>query len=480
MVGMYGNNIRSPHSGACQRKMRLRENELEYTRDDGSTARKAIRGNEVYLGMMEARSVDLSSIHDPRYIRILWLYDNWLERIDLTPLTDFTRLESLSLRGNHLTEIDLRPLAACDRLRRLDLSGNRLTTIDLSPLKSCSYLERVNLGGNSFRELDLGVMGMLPRLRELVLGLDPHTKVSDTKSVSVHRGEEPKEYPGEQENLRLDLTPLFWSTSLESVVIGPTDIPYAESLLRHIALSRTKNNRDLITSAPEPIPVPAMLWLDDGFAEDIHWIQYTASTTRPAASLLEDLKRSVGRIDTEYWFHAQKGMMDGLGLSWISGYDGPPMDLLTLEESPEDIHILKQEVSRQAARLLRKQVRAGGSTLFISIDDTIAHGFVDLASEVVTARKHEFEEMQVPVNEGYASIGCLLLSDYGLRLCREVGIRQARIKEELFETIRRALAAAGLFVERVDVSSRRDFHEDMPNVSESLSDFVLRYYIRTA
>ncbi len=455
----------------------MRDNLLEYTRADGSTATKAIRGNEVYFGMMGARSVDLSSVHEPRYIRVLWLYENQLEEIDLSPLRDFIRLESLSLRGNELRTIDLKPLSSCERLRRLDLSNNQIRTLDLAPLQSCVHLEGINIGGNPFTNLDLGIIGSMPELRELILTLEPSAASNDTQAVSSTSKEQGSRHVGAQERLKLDLTSLFWSTTLESVIVGPSDVLHAEALLKHIALSQVQSSKNLITSAPKPAPRPAVLWLDSFMAHRMHWIRYEQWHEASIGSLLNRLKQSLKRIDSNYWFHAQKGMMEALGLDWISGYDGPPLDLLKSVESSNTFEELQQDISETAAELLQRQMSTGGSTLFISIDDLIANGFLDLASEVVDARKKEIECMRVPVHEGYASIRCLMLSEYGFRMCQELGIKEVRVSEDSFDELRDALATAGIFLEKVDVPSFREFQHEGPNTSKSLADFVLKYYI---
>jgi hypothetical protein len=337
----------------------------------------------------------------------------------------------------------------------------------------------MNIGGNAFTELNLSVIGDLPELKEFILQLEPRTTLIDMQVVSVSVGAEQNDCMEPRHQLKLDLTPLFWCGSLESVVVVPTDVPYAEILLKHIALSQTKNNRSIITSAPDSMPSPAMLWLDSSFAERIHWINYHTWNEDQIPSLVSQLEDNLEHFDRIFWFHAQKGMMEGLGLSWISGYDGSPLDLLEFKQDPTDIKSLQEQVSQTAANLLTNQVRNGGPTLFINVDDLIANGLLDLASEIVEARKNEFQNMRVPVHDGYASIAPLLLSDYGLRMCREVGIRQIRIKESLFENLRNALVAAGLFVERVEVKSVRDFQDNMPRISKSLANFVLRYYVRT-
>ncbi len=455
----------------------LRDNLLEYTKTDGSTATKAIRGNVVYFGMMGARSVDLSSISDPRYIRILWLYENQLEEIDLSPLSDFVRLESLTLRGNELRTIDLKPLTSCDWLKRLDLSNNQLRTLDLAPLQSCVHLEEINIGGNPFTNLDLRVVGNMPELRELILTFKPIAASIDTQPVSSASKEQRSRHIGAQESMTLDLTPLFWSTTLESVIVGPNDMLHAEALFKHIALSQVQSSKNVITSAPKAAPKPPVLWLGSFLAERMHWIRYEQWREEFIGSLVSRLKKSLKHIDSSYWFHAQKGMMEGLGLDWISGYDGPPFDLLNSVESSNTLEELLRNISENAAELLQKQVSAGGSTLFMSIDDLIANGFLSLASEAVDARKEEIERMRVPVHEGYASIGCLMLSEYGFRMCQELGIKEVRISEELFNRLREALAMAGIYVQKVDVPSFREFQDEGPNISKSLADFVLKYYI---
>jgi hypothetical protein len=229
------------------------------------------------------------------------------KRIDLSNVSKFKSLHTLDLSHNMLDQLDLSPLAACSLLNDVRIQSNHLTSLDLWPLLNCKELKEMDISENRLHGLDL--------------------------------------------------SPIFLKTNvrMDSFVVISADL-----LLRYIFTRDELGKRFRLIrtdGAPWTAP-PVIMWLAyTDLANRLEWIDIK----KRIDPLLSDLTQ-------EQWFSAQRGLLSGLGMVELAGFDGNPMELLIGTNGgisfKEAIHTIYDNV----VRLLEKQLDNNGPTLFLDID----------------------------------------------------------------------------------------------------------------
>jgi hypothetical protein len=425
--------------------------------------------DRVYLGGEGIVHVDLNPLANCEELELLWLYGNCLDTVDLEPLRHCPRLMSLSLRANRLDSIDLRPLSHCVSLEELDLSGNSITTLDVTPLASCSRVRQLDFSGNPIDSLILYPLQDCKQLSRIIVGGKQREK-GQADSCTPQVGHESDNRAVTE---TLDVTPLFWLDTLTDVELRGNVQLRVDPALKYIAAAKALRMRDTITSSPRTDTPPVLRWMTHAHHSRLTAYDYESEAERVGTEeLRKRLDAILSRVLPGHWFHAQKGLLEGFGLGYLSGYDGDPILLTPLEDCGSDFSKLKQSLLQRAIELIRAQVKRRGPTLFIDVHSLLAIGEPKLADRIIHLRQKEMDSVVVPLDRGQADISELKLTSYGHSLLSALGEERSRIPVTDLDRVACALADAG-FRLRSQERSVTGNRGAKPRVTQSFFDFVL-------
>ncbi|MFQ5834048.1 MAG: hypothetical protein ACE5H4_15195 [Candidatus Thorarchaeota archaeon] len=272
--------------------------------------------------------------------------------IDITSLDQCRELETLDLSNNLLDSLDLAPLSNHSKLRLLFLQDNRLSELNLWPLAKCNGLEEINLLNNRLRTLDI-------------------TPVFDLRELRIN----------------------------SSVVLA------ADYMLKHILPPRVIQNRFRSVRSEHPfrLAMPIVIW--NSYSELLRRHGWKSVYIR--------IRQTLDRVPPELWFHAQKGMLEGLGMSELAGYDGDPRRLIEGVNEHQDVEPALDMIYDTALELLSEQFQQGGPTLFLDTGAMRNTRASRLIPTILDRRKREMEDITVPILDGRAHLQSLWLSSYG-------------------------------------------------------------------
>lgn len=310
--------------------------------------------------------------------------------IDLSELAECDRIETLDVSHNLVESIDMGPLQESQTLKRLLLQDNRLTNLDLWPLVNCSDLRMVDACSNRLRTLDI---------------------------TPVFTCEE----------MRTDSTVVLTADSILKYVTSPEDLK--------------KRYHSVRTDRSTWTATPIIIWID--YPELIRRFGWKVVINR--------IRTVLERTPITKWFHAQRGLLEGLGVDELAGFDGRPSMLLDTVSDESDSEAALDSVYDRAVELLSEQIKNGGSTLFLNIGTMRNTRASKLIPEIIKLRHEEIEELTVPVLKGRAFLQSLWLTYYGFQLLSALRIGLSTDSRGL-EKVKAALAEMGyeLNIKRVD------------------------------
>jgi len=425
--------------------------------------------DRIYLGGVGIARIDLSPLAGCQDLELLWLYGNCLDTVDLEPLRHCPRLQSLSLRGNRLDSIDLRPLSHCASLEELDLSDNGITTLDVTPLTQCSRVRQLDFSGNPIDNLNLYPLQDCKQLSRIIVGRMQREK-DQTDSCFPRVGHESD---NRAKTETLDVSPLFWLDTLAHVELRGDVQLRVDPALKYIAAAKALQMRDPIISAPRAIIPPVLRWMTCVHHSKLTAYDYESEAKRAGTGQLRKrLDAILSRVAPGHWFHAQKGLLEGFGLGYLSGYDGDPTLLIPAEDCGSDFSKLKESLLQRAIGIIRSQVKRMGPTLFIDVQTLLALGEPELADRIIHLRQEEMESVVIPLDRGQADISDLKLTSYGHSVLSALGEGRSRIPVADLDRVAHALADAGF---RLKTRERRGIGGSgaKSRVTRSLFDFVL-------
>ncbi|MHA2024869.1 MAG: hypothetical protein ACW98U_03115 [Candidatus Thorarchaeota archaeon] len=286
------------------------------------------------------------------------------KKVDLSEVVNCTEIEVLNLSNNMIEEIDLSPLSTCNSLTTLLLENNNLTNLDLWSLAGSKSLVNLDLKNNR-----------LPSL---------------------------------------DLTPLFLRAHIEvdsSVVIS------ADYILRYALTSAQLEKRFLLVR-PDKAPwtaTPVIIWNKyETLAKNIGW-----------SDIRQRITTILDQVDERNWFALQRGLLMGLSLEELAGYDGDPRNLLSTTTDDMDFITARNVVFNRAIELLESQVEVGGSTLFLDTESMKTTRASKLIPRIIEARRLEMENAVVQTKGSIALMNSLWLTHYGYKILQalDVGIQ---------------------------------------------------------
>ena len=275
--------------------------------------------------------------------------------------------------------VDLSNLVRCRDLQKLDLSSNMLDVLDLSPLSGCSSLEEIYIRSNHLTELNLWPLKDNARLVFI-----------DITENRLHG---------------LDLTPIFLNTGVRmdsSVVVT------ADNILRYVfTKDEMVNQFQLLRSDGASWAVPPV----------VIWNMYTDMMERYEwAHVKERIETVLQRMSFLKWYGAQRGLLQGLDISMLGGFDGDPsllIDSAVMKMSHEEA---RQEIIDTAVKLIEKQLHQDGPTLFLDVENMRETSASKLIPLIVEKRKHEVENTTLLVKGSKVFLRPLWLTHYGFNI----------------------------------------------------------------
>ncbi len=291
----------------------------------------------------------------------------------------------IRFRNMHAKEVDLSDLVHCKNLTILDLSRNALGTVDLNPLSTCSELESIIARENRLESLDLWPLAGNSRLQQIDLSFNKTLR-------------------------HLDITPVLGRALLyldSSVVVT------ADAILIWL-LTRKQIEEKIYLMRTDRVRwsgFPVIIWMG--------YESFAAEKWHMTRSRIESVLVRVSRDD---WFSAQRGMMVGLGLGELSGYDGNPQDLLEGTSSHMSYAEAINTIHERALELLEKQISRGGSTLFLDTELMRRTGASRLIPALVEQRKREIDELRVPLRASRVYLRGLWSTHYGSQILSALGL----------------------------------------------------------
>jgi len=332
-------------------------------------------------------------------------------KVDLSGLAECNKIETLDVSHNLIESIDLSPLQETETLRKLQLQDNRLTRLDLWPLAKCRGLDIVDACSNR-----LGT---------------------------------------------LDITPVF---TCEELRTDSTVVLSADSILKYVASTEDLKKRfhSVRTDHSTWTATPIIIWVD--YPELIRRLGWRAVSDR--------IRSVLDRTPLQNWFHLQRGLLEGLGMDELAGFDGNPRMLLDAATDEDDSEAALDSIYDRAVELLSEQVKKGGPTLFLNIGSMRNTRASKLIPEIIKQRQIEIETLTIPVLRGRAFLQSLWLTSYGFHLLKALRIGLSTDSRGL-EKVKTAVAEMGheLNIERVDSVK----HGQWKNTSQSHRAFVFSH-----
>lgn len=283
------------------------------------------------------------------------------QRVDLSDLTRCSDLVKLDLSHNMLEELDLRPISGCSSIQEINLQSNHLTRLDLWPLRNCRVLESIDVSENRLHGLDL--------------------------------------------------TPIFLDTQVQmdsSVVVT------ADCILRYI-FTREELVKQFQLFRPDganwSVP-PVVIWnMYSEMAKRYDW-----------AHLRERINTSLQKMIPMQWYGAQRGLLQGLGISELTGFDGDPSLLLEKAIIETSFDEARQVIFDTTVRLLETQVNEDGPTLFLDIEKLRNTSASKLIPLIVEKRKQELENAMILVKGSKVFLKPLWMTHYGFNILSASGM----------------------------------------------------------
>ncbi len=334
------------------------------------------------------------------------------KKVDLSDVERCEKLAVLNLANNMLEELELSPLSNNKTISEIHLENNHLVSLDLWPLVRSSGLEKINLTQNRLQTLDV-----TPILTRSSVMLDSSVVLSADNILR------------------------FFLTS--------------EELAEHFLLVRPDK-------APWTAP-PVLIWvLYEELAKKMKWAQ------------IQDRIYSVlDHVTQDYWYHVQRGLLIGLGMRELAGFDGDPLKILDTTRDSMDYRSAKRAIYNRTVELLDEQLSKNGPTLFLDIEAMEVTSASKLIPKIVEARVKEIENTIVFTKGSISLLDSLWLTHYGYKILEalNVGLRHFGVG---FEKVKASFTELGFSLKTQEVESLHDVEiESQLITSQSMRRYVI-------
>ncbi|MGD9397457.1 MAG: hypothetical protein PVJ05_13570 [Candidatus Thorarchaeota archaeon] len=333
-------------------------------------------------------------------------------KIDLSNLRRCTKLVILNLATNMLEELNLSPLSGNSTLSEIYLENNHLRALNLWPLGTCRSMTRLNLTHNRLQSLDL-----TPILARSYVLLD------------------------------------------SSVVIS------ADNILRFLFTTKELGERFLLVRpdrAPWTAP-PVLIWVSyDELEKKMEW-----------SGIRERITTVLKQISKNDWYPVQRGLLSGLGMEELAGFDGDPSKLLDNTDDSMDYDTAKRAIFDRTIELLDEQITNNGPTMFLDTEAMKETRASRLIVKIIEARKREMENATVLTKGSTSLMNSLWLTHYGFKILDALNVGVRHFGAEL-EDVRKSLDDLGFVLKTREVDSLETANIEDPVVcSQSMRKHIL-------
>jgi hypothetical protein len=330
------------------------------------------------------------------------------KKVDLTNLSKCINLVSLNLANNMIEELDLSPLVENTKLSELRLEN--LPSLNLWPLVNCMNLNTLNLTNNRIQSLDL--------------------------------------------------TPVLTRTK---VLVDSSVVIYADYILRYLFTTKELGERFLLVR-PDRVPwtaPPVLMWTTyQSLAMRMQW-----------SELRERILNILDQISIDKWYHVQRGLLIGLGMEELAGFDGNPSKLLDTTDDSMSYQAARRAIFDRTVELLDEQISKGGPTLFLDAEAMRESRASKLIAKMVEARKYEIENSVVLTKASISILNSLWLTHYGHKILKALNIGMRHFGAE--DRLKKSFEELGFSLRFEKVESLEDVNiDDSMVASQSMKEFV--------
>jgi hypothetical protein len=337
--------------------------------------------------------------------RVVDLTTRAATKVDLSSLKKCNQLMILNLSNNMLEELDLAPLQNKEALTDLRVDNNHLESLNLWPLRECDALKRLNLTQNRLKELDI--------------------------------------------------TPILVRSH---VLLDSSVVIYSDSILQFFFTTNQLAER-LLLIRPDGAPwtaQPVLMWKSyEALAKKMDW-----------TSLRQRILSILSQVSNNDWYAIQRGLMIGLGMEELAGFDGNPSKLLEGTTESMDYGTAKRAIFDRAIELLDEQVEHGGPTLFLDTEMMRNTRASRLIARIADARTREIENAIVPTKGSTSLMDSLWLTHYGYKILEALGIGIRHFGNAI-EQVKTSFEKLGFSLKTQEVDSLDDATEHLPVVASS-------------
>ncbi len=332
-------------------------------------------------------------------------------------------------------KVDLSDLSRCQNLENLDLSHNMLEELNLTPLSECLQIKELHLESNHLSKLDLWPLRENLNLQFL--------------DVSENRLQ------------GLDLTPVIQNvrTKMDSSVVVTVD-----NIFRFVY------TREELSKRFEVLRTDGMSWK---IPPVIIWSMYSDMVEKyDWAQLKERILFVMRKMESIYWYGAQRGLLQGLELGVIGGFDGDPLLLLDNAVSKMSFDDAQQAIFDTTVSLVQEQLESQGPALFFDVEGMKNTSASKLIPLIVDRRHEEIENLYLPIKGSKVDLRPLWLTHYGFNILDAADMRFITDLEG-FDNLRMSFQEIGLDIVSKKVSSFPEYGES--DYSESMRKHIFDF-----
>jgi len=208
--------------------------------------------------------------------------------------------------------------------------------------------------------------------------------------------------------------------------------------------------RDELSKRFEVLRTDGMSWK---MPPVIMWTMYSDMVGKyDWAHLKERITLTLRKMNPVYWYGAQRGLLQGLGLEVIGGFDGDPLLLLDNTVTKMTYDDARQAIFDRAVSLVQEQLERGGPALFFDVEGMKNTSASKLIPMIVDRRQEEIDNLSLPVKGSKVDLRPLWLTHYGFNILDASDMRFATDFEGL-ETLQSSFNELGLVLETQKVTS---------------------------
>jgi hypothetical protein len=159
-----------------------------------------------------------------------------------------------------------------------------------------------------------------------------------------------------------------------------------------------------------------------------------------------------------------------MGLAELAAYDDNPYLLLSKISHSMDFEETRKEVQLRLIDLLKKQIKSGGSTHYLDVDELSNTAGAILIPDIIKNRKEEMKRTTIERYKGSIDARIFYFTSYGRRLLKEMGFSPTAKHGITATKMVEIMQEAGFKKEIVDVQDTSD--NQWNHLSVGLIDYL--------